>query len=394
MRLLCILDHPTQYDPPLWAALARRGVVEPEVWYGRTTAGRDPELGRGPHWSVGTSYARVVPDANVARRLRRLDGKPDAILTAGWTRPRAWYAWRAARAVSIPVVLPSDKTLNEPSPRQPLRAILTIAHAYKARLFDGFFTTGSLGRVALLSVGVPLDRITTGLYPVDVSWWQQQLALLKGEVATLRAAARSQFVVLAVSKLHARENPLLVIEGFAELHARLPASRLVFVGDGPMRRDVESRLLSLGIGQAVTLAGYVPYTQLAAYYGAADVFVHVPKREPWGISVSEAMACGLPVVASTAVGAAADLVVPGRTGYLVPPDDRSALTRALLSLAQGDGAELAREYARRHVMCVDVETVAGRLEGLLKRLRARRYGQPLGAVLADDLRNRWGRWSA
>jgi glycosyltransferase involved in cell wall biosynthesis len=201
-------------------------------------------------------------------------------------------------------------------------------------------------------------------------------------------------VVLAVCKLHDRESPLLVVEGFAELRRRLPLARLLFVGDGPLRREVQKRVALLGVTSDVTLTGYVPYHELAAYYGAADAFVHVPRREPWGISVGEAMACRVPVVASTSVGAAADLVIDGRTGFLIGPDDPGALAEALLRLAQGATARDAGARARQLVERIDVGRAAEQLEVLLTRLRSPAQSTSMSSVVREDFLNRWGRWSA
>jgi glycosyltransferase involved in cell wall biosynthesis len=393
VRLLCILEHPTQYAPPLWAALARRAWLQPTVWYSRMCAPSDPEAKKPVHWGSEHGAIEVVADADLARRVATLSPKPDAILTPGWTRPRTWLAAHAARARGIPLLLPSDKTLNEPSEKQPLRTVLTMAHAVKARFVHGFLTTGTLGRTALQSVGVPADRIATGLYPVDVSWWDRQLAQQRALTESLRKDRLGAFVVLAVSKLHERENPLLVIEGFARLRRQLPSARLLFVGDGPLRGEVQRRIASLGLANDVTLAGYLPYAALAGFYGAADVFVHVPRREPWGISVLEAMACSLPVVAASTVGSAADLVISGRTGLLISPGDEAELGDALGRLAPSGVALEAGRRARRRVEALDVTCVAERLERLVEHIRRPVPKVALSDVLKEELLNRWGRWS-
>ncbi len=391
--LLCILEHPTQYGPPLWAAMTRRGRVDVHVWYERETVPRDVELRRRVTWNGEAGTVVTVSNQELLQRLRSLSWRPTAILTAGWTRPRTWWTTRAARALRIPLILPSDKTLNEPSPRQPARTLLTIGHALRSRLFDGFLTTGTLGREQLRSLGVPAERIAAGLYPVDAEAWGRGLIQCQSRSATLRATTGGNFVVLAVSKLNRRENPLLVIEGFARLQRQYAGSRLIYVGDGPIRAEVEARATAVGVADRVLFAGYIPYADLAAFYGAADAFVHVPVQEPWGISVAEAMACGLPVVAATTVGSAADLVISGRTGFLVPAGDADALAGALTQLASGSAAREAGTRARARVAVVDVAKAAEELEGLLATLSHPVPWSPLRSVLVSDVLNRWGRWS-
>ncbi|MGI5214606.1 glycosyltransferase family 4 protein [Plantactinospora sp. CA-290183] len=110
----------------------------------------------------------------------------------------------------------------------------------------------------------------------------------------------------------------------------LPGVRVVVVGDGPaavpLRRALPDALF-LGPRHG---------RQLARIYASLDVFAHTGPYETFGQTVQEAMASGLPVVAPAA-GGPLDLVEPGRTGTLVPPEDSTALTAAVARLA-GDPA--------------------------------------------------------
>ena len=75
--------------------------------------------------------------------------------------------------------------------------------------------------------------------------------------------------------------------------------------------------------------GYVPYPELPALYAAADLFVHAAREERWGVSVQEALACGLPVVASSRVGAGYDLVEVGGNGFVYPAGDDAMLAHRI-----------------------------------------------------------------
>jgi glycosyltransferase involved in cell wall biosynthesis len=99
---------------------------------------------------------------------------------------------------------------------------------------------------------------------------------------------------------------------------------LVIVGDGPQRDDITAAIRANTQG-VIHLAGYVPYKHLPIYYAMADVFIHPAHRECWGVSVNEAMVCGLPVLTADTVGAAADLVEEGVNGYSYPCGDIEAL---------------------------------------------------------------------
>jgi D-inositol-3-phosphate glycosyltransferase len=112
------------------------------------------------------------------------------------------------------------------------------------------------------------------------------------------------------------------------------------IAGGPARaalaRDPEAQRLralakQLGVADRVRLAGQVPRKRMPDLLRSADVVACVPWYEPFGIVPLEAMACGVPVVA-TAVGGLTDTVVDGVTGVLVPPRRAAALTSALKAL--------------------------------------------------------------
>ncbi|GFJ91735.1 GDP-mannose-dependent alpha-mannosyltransferase [Phytohabitans rumicis] len=106
---------------------------------------------------------------------------------------------------------------------------------------------------------------------------------------------------------------------------KLPGVRVVIVGDGPARRDLQKALpeaLFLGARHGV---------QLARLFASLDVFAHTGPHETFGQTVQEALASGLPVIAP-ATGGPVDLVIPGENGTLVPPEDGTAIAAAVAEL--------------------------------------------------------------
>lgn len=120
-----------------------------------------------------------------------------------------------------------------------------------------------------------------------------------------------------------------------------PEARLVIAGEGELRPELESRIQSLGLQDIVRLLGH--RTDAPRIIKAADLYVSSSWSEGLGTSILEALACGVPVVATMA-GGADEMVIPGETGYLVPCRDPEALADAIiLSLRH---REHAQEMAR------------------------------------------------
>src|SRR5207247_3649750 len=135
-------------------------------------------------------------------------------------------------------------------------------------------------------------------------------------------------VVIAVARLVPLKNLRLLIEAVAKVCVRLPDTHLLIVGDGPERAAVRARVAELGLTDSVTFAGSVPQGDLPLFYRAADVFALSSDFDNSPNVVLEAMASGLPVVA-TDVGGVRDFVAEGIGGAVVPPGNATALANAL-----------------------------------------------------------------
>jgi glycosyltransferase involved in cell wall biosynthesis len=185
------------------------------------------------------------------------------------------------------------------------------------------------------------------------------------EDAALAAADPAPRRLLSVGRLDREKNPLLLVDAIAALHAQDPAWRLVVVGNGPMRAEVEARVAQLGVGEAVDVRGYVPVDDgLPELYRSADAFLHVSWTEGVPQVLFEAFAAGLPVVA-TDVGGVAQAA--GDAAVLVPPGDVAAVVAAIGRLAED--ATLRRglvqaglERVRAHTLEAETQRLVAFLE--------------------------------
>lgn len=166
--------------------------------------------------------------------------------------------------------------------------------------------------------------------PIDVA----EVERLAVEPAILPGAP----ALLAVGRLSHQKGFDLLLQAFARLVPAAPAAHLTIVGSGPDELALRRTAGELGIGDRVTLRGFVqnPYPLMRA----ADLYVLSSRYEGFPNVLLEALACGTPVVATACSGVAA-VVVPGVNGWLAPVDDIAGLTAALSQavrtpLAAGD----------------------------------------------------------
>jgi glycosyltransferase involved in cell wall biosynthesis len=195
-------------------------------------------------------------------------------------------------------------------------------------------------------LGVPANKVAVVPCGVDLGHFSP--AAGNGSSAAVPERG-SRYRLVSAGRLVRRKGYDTTIEALT----RLPDTELLIAGGGDATPEPEhDRLLTLadqlGVADRVRLIGQVAHPQMPALLRSADLVVCSPWYEPFGIVPLEAMACGVPVVAS-AVGGMLDSVVDGVTGVHVPPRDSAALAEAIGALldAPDHRAELSRAGLER-----------------------------------------------
>jgi L-malate glycosyltransferase len=147
--------------------------------------------------------------------------------------------------------------------------------------------------------------------------------------------------VISVANFRQQKGHADLLHAFARVRRQVPAARLVLIGEGELHDDLEAIATQLGIQGAVEFKGNVD--DVWPHLATADVFALGSIYEPLGIAVMEAMAAGLPVVATT-VGGIPEVVDPHETGLLAAPRDPVALAEGLIALLKS--SELRRRFGR------------------------------------------------
>lgn len=198
---------------------------------------------------------------------------------------------------------------------------------------------------------VPLERIHLVPEGIDLPQWRQALARLD--------VPHEPLTVLCVARQYPRKRIADLLRAFVRVRARLPAARLVIIGDGPEHRWLRALVAALGLADAVQLLGGLPDdAAVKAWYKRSAIFCLPSIQEGFGIVLLEAMAGGLPIVSTTA--AAIPEVVPQRqAGILVPPANPVALADALIELLEQPALRAAYgAFGQAYVQRFDWDQVA------------------------------------
>lgn len=277
-------------------------------------------------------------DRTVIRALRSLAGelKPDLIQShavkshflvraAGLNRVSPWvafhhgYTWPDLRA----------RVYNHLD-RWSLRAaqrVLTVSEPF---------------RMELIARGVAPEHIEVVHNAINAQWGRGGQPEAATELRAKLGVAPDARVVLIVGRLSSEKDHRTLLEAMGRLQGNTPPRHLLIVGDGPERPRIERTVRELGLAGSVTLTGQVPSAE--PYYGIADICVLSSLSEGSPNALLEAMAAGVPVVA-TAVGGVPEMVSHDESALLVQPGDCQAMTGAIAALL-GDG-ELARRLAAK-----------------------------------------------
>lgn len=304
-------------DYARWARTPRE-----ERWEGQPVAHpRYPMLpGAGLRMNL---QARAMAYAAL-RWLRRREqrGQRFDLIDAHYFYPDGVAAAALSRASGLPLMITargSDLNLigQHPGARRAMLDACGRASAcvgVSAALVDVLRSWGlPQAKLHTLRNGVDLERFQ----PLSQSAARRQLGL-----------AETGPLLLCVGHLVELKGHALVVEALAQLRGSWPGLRLALVGDGPERAALQAQIARLGLQDCVQLAGAVANTELAPWYGAADLMLLPSSREGLPNVLLEAMACGTPVVA-TAVGGIPEVLNDPICGELLAERSVPALVAAI-----------------------------------------------------------------
>jgi glycosyltransferase involved in cell wall biosynthesis len=335
-RLVILTEIIAPYRIPVFNALAELSEIDLHVIFLSAT---DPSLRQWrvyteeirfsheilPSWRWRVGNYNLLLNRGVAAALRRV--APEAVLCGGYSCLAFWQAAIWSRRHRVPMLLWSESTVHDARRKH---APVELLKARFRKWCRAFVAAGESSVDYLISLGASRDSIFVAPDAVDVELYSTLAAKARQhpeEVRTRHQLPRRYF--LCAGRVVREKGVFELLSAYAALDESVRSQvGLVFAGDGAARSQLQLLAGNIGAG-SVRFSGFIQREQMPELYALAEALVFPTHSDPWGLVVNEAMACGLPIIASEVAGCVADLVEDGRNGFVVPARDIAGLTAAM-----------------------------------------------------------------
>jgi glycosyltransferase involved in cell wall biosynthesis len=341
VRVALLTEIISPYRIPVFNALARQKGIELHVIF---LAETDPTQRRWlvykdeiefscevlPAWRRRRAGWHILVNRGMWSALRRF--RPNSILCGGYNYPAFWEALAWAKFHSVPFAAWIESTSRDQ--RNP--SVLTeFVKRQFIRNCSSFAVPGKSSFEYVTSMGVSAERIHTAPNAVDIRRFANLARSAREREAQCRAelGLPPRYFVYA-GRVTREKGVFQLLEAYTQLEPELRSKvGLVLVGEETARDELMKNAAKVYPG-TVIFPGFAQRDQLAAFYALAEVLVFPTLSDTWGLVVNEAMACGLPIIATDVAGCTADLVHDGENGYVIPVADVVKLAEAMAAFAR------------------------------------------------------------
>ncbi len=221
--------------------------------------------------------------------------------------------------------------------------VFTAAEKHAAKVTDHFFCSASAMTKLYLAAGIGKPEMFTRIF----SGFNLEPFLNATNDLALRKKLdldENDFVIGKIARLFKLKGHADLIKAFAKILPQVPHARLLFVGDGILRGEIEKQARELNIRDKIIFTGLVSPSEVARYVGLMDCLAHLSYREALSRALPQALAAGKPVIAYDFDGAD-EICLENETGFLIRTGDIETAAQKLLQLARD--AELRKKLGQR-----------------------------------------------
>jgi len=362
LRLLFITSHPVQYNAPLFSYLTKNSKYTIKVIY---TLGNnlnhviDNGFGIRENWNIdllsGYDYELVentssrpssisywgIKNPSLIDKIRKYN--PGVIIVYGWKHQSHFSVLKYFHG-KVPVIFRGDSTTLDDYSGFSLRSYFRfIFLQWVYRKVDFVLSPGTASDQYFLKSGLKQNQIIRAQHAIDNERFMYMSETEEKELLNLKSSLlikENHVVFLFAGKFIDKKNPLLLVDAFGQLKKIENNVRLLLVGNGVLEKKIKERInrLPLQISSAITLLPFQDQHQIKLLYRVSNVFVLSSKgpQETWGLSVNEALACGIPVIVSDKCGSSKDLVKHEENGLIFESDNCQDLIQKMEMMCNND----------------------------------------------------------
>jgi glycosyltransferase involved in cell wall biosynthesis len=253
---------------------------------------------------------------------------------------------------------------------------------------DAFITIGDNNESYYRHYGVPTSKMYRGAYPIDLNRFR--MAVEQSDPAS-RNKIRQRFglphdaiVALQAGKLQPSKRPEHFVAAMEQLARRNVPVFGLFVGDGPLRRDLEKQIGAAGLGDRVRITGFVNQSDIPAVLHSGDMLVSTSESDPHPLVVTESLAMGLPIVASDRVGCIGptDTARPGVNTLVYKYGEIGQLADHIQTLVMD--SRLRVQMGRESLRIAPTQDVSATVDAVLRATRTLPLRRADGRVGTDE----------
>ena len=352
-RLAIVVTHPIQYYAPVFKLMTDRTRIVLKVFYtrGEDQGSRyDPGFKREIAWDIpllegydhtfvrntskspGSSNFKGIINPTLVQEV--LDWKPDAVLVYGWSYYSHLQLMRKLKG-KIPILFRGDSHLLYPLPwwKQWLKKMV-LTWVY--RHVDLAFYVGTQNKQYYQAFGLKDQRLVFAPHAIDNErFFDSSTKNYSQQAANWRERlgfSAEDLVVLYAGKFEPQKNPQLLLEAIQIYNTKnTKPLKLLFVGNGILEGTLKEAAQK---NDEVVFLNFQNQSQMPIIYRLGDILCLPSKSETWGLVINEALACNIPVIVSSQVGCATDLVLTGQTGRIFEANNLDQLLATIEQLVK------------------------------------------------------------
>ena len=257
--------------------------------------------------------------------------RPHVLVLGGYVDPTMWLAFAMSKLLKIPVIYWTEGIKEPKSILGMITRPLRMLFVKKA---SAVVVPGKLSRSYIIGLGADVEKVFIAPNTIDNELfvevsrkYQSDKEGLKGQLGL-----KGKVVILYVGRLVKGKGITFLFEAYSKLKSQINYIALVIVGYGKLYNILRKLCQEKRINDAIFTGAIVNHRQLIKYYSVADIFVLPTLEDVWGFVINEAMACGLPIVATRASQAAREMIRSGENGYIIKEADSKELYNVLKKL--------------------------------------------------------------